>query len=139
MLGFSAHLQQLLGSLALEGRPRRESPKFNHEVQSRARPSRQNLHKYEQEEDYIADSSPIKDKFSEYKPIDRRTNQYFTLDEQEEELDRRRQRDPRTASPHTRQPPGHSRFTQPGPQGRDRSNSRTNPRVRDTREFVREL
>ena len=100
---------------------------------------RRNLHKYEQEEDYIEDSSPIKDKFSEYKPIDRRTNQYFTLDEREEEMDRKRSRDMATHSPHRHQPLNNpSRFGQE-PQRRDRSNSRSNARVRDTREFVREL
>lgn len=52
-----------------------------------------NLYKYEVDPDIIEDSSPIKDKFSEYKPVDRRTNKYFTLDQEEEEYDRRKQKE----------------------------------------------
>ncbi len=42
--------------------------------------------------DIIDDSSPIKDKLSEYKPVDRKANKYFTLDQGEEEYDRKRQK-----------------------------------------------
>ncbi len=45
------------------------------------------------DQDLIEDSSPIKDKFSEYKPVDHKANKYFTLDKEEEEYDRFRQRE----------------------------------------------
>jgi len=42
------------------------------------------LYKYDIDPEAIEDSSPIKDKFSEYRPVDKRSNKYFTLDKDEE-------------------------------------------------------
>lgn len=82
MLGLTAHFTSLLNSLMMESRPKRsESPKFNDD---RTTPNRNALYKYEQEQEEIEDSSPIKDKFSEYRPVDKKTNKYFTLDQEEE-------------------------------------------------------
>jgi hypothetical protein len=163
MLGLTAHFSGLLNSLMVEGRPKRsESPKFS-EDRGRS-PNRVALYKYEQEPDDIEDSSPIKDKFSEYKPVDKRANKYFTLEAEEEEYDRRRQKEKsigggtgnnyRLSRNHgdKEQITSNSRFNdRPEPQGnsrsrtgtvtevRDRSASRGAGRsgVKDTREFVR--
>ena len=35
----------------------------------------------------------MKNKFGEYRPVDRKANKYFTLDEEEEEFDRRKQKE----------------------------------------------
>jgi hypothetical protein len=94
MLSINSHLTALMNSIAIENRPpkRTDSPKFTEEYRPRS-PLKANLYKYEVEQDYIEDPSPIKNKFSEYKPVDHRANKYFTLDEEEEEYDRKRQRE----------------------------------------------
>lgn len=164
MLALPAHLAALLNAIALENRPKRvESPKFTEDHRGRS-PLKPSLHKYEVEQDYIEDSSPIKNKFTEYKPVDHRANKYFTLDQEEEDYDRRRQKEKsigNTTQNH-RQPRqedrGVGRFTNLEPrqeeresnsrtrmglvsENRERSGSKTNGRsgVKDTREFVREL
>jgi hypothetical protein len=81
MLGITSHLTSLVNSIMMEGRPKRtESPKFTEEYRARS-PANPKLYKYDVEQDYIEDSSPIKDKFSEYKPVDHKANKYFTLDQ----------------------------------------------------------
>ncbi len=94
MLSINSHLTALMNSITIENRPpkRNESPKFTEEYRPRS-PLKANMYKYEVEQDYIEDPSPIKNKFSEYKPVDHRANKYFTLDEEEEEYDRKRQRE----------------------------------------------
>jgi len=88
-----SHLQALVNNIIMENRPKRsDSPKFTEEYRPRS-PIKSNLYKYEVEQDYIEDSSPIKNKFSEYRPVDHKTNKYFTLDEEEEDYDRKRQRE----------------------------------------------
>jgi hypothetical protein len=84
MLSINSHLHALMNNIIMENRPKRnDSPKFTEEYRPRS-PLKGNLYKYEVEQDYIEDSSPIKNKFSEYKPVDHRANKYFTLDEEEE-------------------------------------------------------
>lgn len=81
MLGIQPHLQALMNSIIMENRPRRnDSPKFTEEYRPRS-PIKPNLYKYEMEQDYIEDSSPIKNKLNEYRPVDHKANKYFTLDE----------------------------------------------------------
>ena len=147
MLGLTAHFTGLLSSLALDGKTKRESPKF---TEDRRQSNSSALYKYEVDQDIVEDSSPIKDKFSEYKPVDRKTNKYFTLDQEEEEYDRRKQKD-RSLNKmgnyrDIKNEPSNTRFTEQGNsrgrvgvvESRDRSATRGGRSgVKDTREFVR--
>lgn len=125
MLTITNHLHALLNSITIENRPKRiDSPKFTEEYKPRS-PLKTNLYKYDVEQDYIEDSSPINNKFSEYKPVDQRTTKYFTLEDEEEHYDRNRQKD--KSIPHQNyrlsRNQGEGRFG--NAEGREEPNSRT--------------
>lgn len=156
MLGLSAHFSSIFNTITIEPRPRHESPKFS---EDRRAPTINALYKYEMDPEIIEDSSPIKDKFSEYKPVDRKANKYFTLDQEEEEYDRRKQKEKslnkitnyRDSKNYDKEQQGttYSRFNERsdsrGRVGvladkRDKSGARGGRSgVKDTKEFVREL
>ena len=136
-------------------RPKRnESPKFNEEFRKSSKPS--GLYKYDIEGEIGEDGSPLKDKFSEYRPVDRKANKYFTLDQEEEEGGRRREkvsvlaefqksreRDYGGSRFQERQLPvnNNNNNSRSRMENRERSGSRQGGRsgVKDTREFVRGL
>lgn len=103
MLGIHTHLQTILNNIFIElNKGKRDttqnSPQFNNGTDKNSRanqlisksPLQAKLYKYEIESDLIEDSSPIKDKVvNEYKPVDHRAMKYFTLDQEEEELQKR--------------------------------------------------
>ena len=75
------------------------------------------------EEDVIEDSSPVRNKFSEYRPVDRKANKYFMLDQEEEDVDRRKHKERAMQVPGRGIEPAQSRFNErkePGSQSRNR-------------------